>query len=105
MSEQRFTRITIHSTTTYHSEQQAAEYSRVEVEVLRHLSEAGVLPGMQAVGEEVRYSDDDITILRRVRRLYEDLGVNLEGVEVILRLHARLEALQRELEQYKKSPQ
>ncbi len=105
MSEQRFTRITIHSTTTYHSEQQAAEYSRVEVQILRQLSEAGVLPGIQAVDDEVRYSDDDITILRRVRRLYEDLGVNLEGVEIILRLHARLEALQHELAQYKKLQQ
>jgi DNA-binding transcriptional MerR regulator len=101
MSEQHFTRITIHSTRTYHSEQEAAEYSRVEVQVLRHLSEAGVLPGMQTVGEEARYSDEDIAILRRVRRLYQELGVNLEGVEIILRLHARLEALQRELDQYK----
>lgn len=99
MSEQRFTRITIHR--TYHSEQEAAEYSRVEVHVLRHLSEAGALPGMQAIGEEVRYSDEDIAILRRVRRLFEDLGVNVEGVEIILRLHARLEALLRELDQYK----
>jgi len=63
-----------------------------------------VLPGMQAVGEEVRYNDDDLFILRRVRRLHEDLGVNLEGIEIILRLQARLEALQRELDQYKKRP-
>src|SRR6266516_1054121 len=82
----------------------SADYSHLEVQVLRQLSESGVLPGMQAVGEEVRYNDDDLFILRRVRRLYEDLGVNLEGIEIILRLQARLEALQRELDQYKKRP-
>jgi len=32
-----------------------------------------------------------------------DLGVNVEGVEVILRLYARLEALQRELAQSKET--
>jgi DNA-binding transcriptional MerR regulator len=102
MSEQPFTRITIHSVRTYCSEQEAAEYSHMELQVLRRLSEAGVVLGMQMVGEEARYSDEDLIILRRARRLYEDLGVNLEGIEIILRLYARLEALQRELDQYKK---
>jgi len=101
MSEQRFTRITLHSSISYRNEREAAEYSHVEVQILRWLSEAGVLPGVQMIDDEVRYSDDDLAILRRVRRLYEDLGVNLEGVEIILRLHARLDALQRELDRYK----
>ena len=41
--------------------------------------------------------DEDIAQLRRIRRLHHDLGVNLAGIEVILRLTARLAALQREL--------
>ena len=105
MSEQRFTRITIRRTRTYRSEQEAAEHSRLEVQMLRQLSEAGVLPGIQMMADEVRYSDEDIFILRRARRLYEDLGVNLEGIEIILRLHARLEALQHELDEHKKPQQ
>jgi MerR family transcriptional regulator, heat shock protein HspR len=102
MSEQRFTRITISNTRSYYSEQEAADYCRLEVQVLRQLSESGVIPGMLVVGEEVRYSDEDILLLRRARRLYEDLGVNLEGIEIILRLLVRLDALQRELDNYKK---
>ena len=39
---------------------------------------------------------------RLVRRLHHDLGINIEGVEVILRLYTQLEALQRELEQYRR---
>ena len=45
-----------------------------------------------------RYREEDIAQLRRIRRLHSDLGVNLAGIEVILRLSVRLEALQRELE-------
>ncbi len=102
MSEQRFTRITISTTGSYYSEQETAEYCRLEVQVLRQLSESGIIPGMQVVGEEVRYSDEDLVLLRRARRLYEDLGVNLEGIEIILRLLVRLDALQRELDNTKK---
>lgn len=45
------------------------------------------------------YSEEEVTQLRRIRRLQHDLGVNLAGVEVILRLLKRLEGLQQELEQ------
>jgi DNA-binding transcriptional MerR regulator len=102
LSEQRFTRITISNTRSYYSEQEAADYCHLEVQVLRQLSESGAIPGMLVVGEEARYSDEDILLLRRARRLYEDLGVNLEGIEIILRLLVRLDALQSELDNYKK---
>ena len=91
--------------TSYYSEQETAKYSRLEVQVIRFLSEAGVMSGIEVVGEERRYSDEDLALLRRVRRLYEDLGVNLEGIEIIMRLAARVEALQRELEQYQSKEQ
>jgi DNA-binding transcriptional MerR regulator len=103
MSEQQFTRITV-SSRSYYSEQETAEYSRLELQVLRHLSESGVIPGMQVVGEEARYSDEDLILLRRARRLHQDLGVNLEGIEIILRLLVRLDALQRELDNARRKP-
>ena len=102
MSEQRFTRITISNTRSYYSEQETADYCRLEVQVLRQLSESGVIPGVQVVDEEVRYSNEDLALLLRARRLYEDLGVNLEGIEIILRLLVRLDTLQRELDNFKK---
>lgn len=102
MSEQRFTRITISNTRSYYSEQETADYCRLEVQVLRQLSESGVIPGVQVVDEEVRYSNEDLALLRRARRLYEDLGVNLEGIEIILRLLVHLDTLQRELDNFKK---
>jgi hypothetical protein len=104
MNENKSTRIIIQSSqyTAYYSEQETAEYSHLEVQVIRQLHDAGVIEGISLAGEEPRYSEEEITVLRRARRLYEELDINLEGVEVILRLYARLEALQRELEQYKR---
>lgn len=101
MSEQHITRILIKNarSTTYYSEEETARVSRLEVQVIQHLSSAGVIPGIVISGEERRYSEEDLILLRRARRLQEDLGVNLEGIEVILRLSARLDALQHELEQ------
>jgi MerR family transcriptional regulator/heat shock protein HspR len=42
------------------------------------------------------YSESDVERLRQIRRLTQDMGVNLAGVEVILDLLDRLERLQSE---------
>src|SRR5258708_5348983 len=102
MSEQPYTRITLQSTTSYYSELETVEYSCLEVEVIRQLQDAGVIKGIEVSGEERRYSEEDLAVLRRARRLHKDLDINLEGIEIILRLHARLEAMQRELEHYRR---
>ena len=101
--ENKSTHIIIQSShhTTYYSEQESAEYSHLEVQVIRQLHDAGVIEGITVAGEEPRYSEEEVAVLRRARRL-EELGINLEGVEVILRLYARLDALQRELEQFRR---
>jgi MerR family transcriptional regulator/heat shock protein HspR len=40
----------------------------------------------------------DIARLRQIQRLINDLGVNLAGAEVILRMGERIEQLQQEME-------
>lgn len=101
MNESRYTRIIIHNSegTTYYTEQETAEYSQIEVHMLRRLRSVGLITGIEVSGEEPRYSEADVAQLRRIRRLHRDLGINLAGIEVILRLSAHIEALQRELEQ------
>lgn len=42
------------------------------------------------------YSEADVERLRQIRRLTQDMGVNLAGVEVILELLSRMERLQDE---------
>ncbi len=41
-------------------------------------------------------TEQDLVVLRRIRRL-TDLGINLAGVEVILRMRRRIEKLEAEL--------
>jgi len=105
MDENKSTHIIIQSShhTAEYSEQETAEYSRLEVQVIRELHDAGVIEGITVAGEEPRYSEEEVAVLRRARRLHEELGINVEGVEVILRLYARLDALQRELEQFRRT--
>jgi DNA-binding transcriptional MerR regulator len=102
MSEQQNQQIRQQShTTAYYSESETAQFCRLEIQVIHQLAEAGVIGGIQAVGDEQRsYDDTDLALLRRVRRLYQDLDINLEGIEIIMRLAARVEMLQRELARY-----
>jgi MerR family transcriptional regulator, heat shock protein HspR len=99
MAETRYTRIIISSSrpTAYYTEQETAQYSHLDIATIRQLQSEGFVQGVEVAGEGIRYSDQDIAILRRIRRLQEDLGINLEGVEVVLRLLADLQALREEL--------
>lgn len=100
MDEQHVTHIMIqqyHSFSSY-SERETAVASHLGVGALRHLRAVGVIEG-EEIGGELRYSEEEIAQLRRIRRLQSDLGINLAGVEVIVRLLKRIEALQHELQQ------
>lgn len=101
MNESRHIRIVIQNNqgTTYYSEQETAEYCQIEVQMLRRLRNVGLIQGIEVADEEPRYSNEDVVLLRRIRRLHRDLGINLAGIDVVLRLSAQIEALQRELEQ------
>ena len=100
MAEQHVTRIVIQTNqeTLYYTEQETADATQMEVHLIRRLQTEGLVEGIMIHGEERRYRAADITQLRRIRRLHRDLGVNLAGIEIILRLTARVEALQRERE-------
>lgn len=45
------------------------------------------------------YSEEDVERLGMILRLTRELGVNKAGVEVILRMKHRLEAMQKEIEE------
>jgi|LSQX01.3.fsa_nt_gb MerR family transcriptional regulator/heat shock protein HspR len=47
------------------------------------------------------FSERDIERLRQIRRLTQEMGVNLAGVEVVFGLLDKIEQLQQELEQVK----
>jgi MerR family transcriptional regulator, heat shock protein HspR len=100
MDEQYVTHIVLqqYRSSSSYNEREAAAASHLGVSAIRHLHAMGLIEGKEVSGE-LCYSEEEVTQLRRIRRLQRDLGVNLAGVEVILRLLQRLEAVRQELEQ------
>ncbi len=100
MDEQYVTHIVLqqYRSSSSYSEWETVAASHLGIGAIRHLHTLGLIEGKE-VGGELRYSEEEVTQLRLIRRLQRDLSINLAGVEVILRLLKRLEALQQELEQ------
>lgn len=53
----------------------------------------------QRVGGARLYSQEDLEQIRMILNLSKELGVNRAGVDIILRMRRRYEALQREMEE------
>jgi MerR family transcriptional regulator, heat shock protein HspR len=78
----------------------AAQRAGVHAQTLRHYERLGLIAPARK-GTRPRsprlYSDHDIERVVHIRRLMGDLGVNLAGVETILHMRDRMEALRREM--------
>jgi MerR family transcriptional regulator/heat shock protein HspR len=73
----------------------AAGVAGLSVARVRHLVRVGVIrPAVVQRGRPM-FGELELARLRRVRRLMTDLGVNLAGVEIILRLTDELAATRR----------
>lgn len=80
----------------------AARMLDIQTHTLRYYERVGVIEPYRSRGNIRLYSDRDIALLQRVKSLVDDMGVNLPGVEVILRMMERVGELQNELEQAQK---
>lgn len=80
----------------------AARMLDVQTHTLRYYEKIGIIEPRRSRGNIRLYSDRDIALLQRVKSLVDDMGVNLPGVEVILRMMQRVGELQHELEQAQK---
>lgn len=76
----------------------AARLLNVHPQTLRYYERAGLISPARSRGNIRLYSTRDIERAQQIKRLIEDLGVNLAGVEVILRLTERLRDAERENE-------
>jgi MerR family transcriptional regulator/heat shock protein HspR len=75
----------------------AARLVKMHPQTLRYYERLGLIQPSRSRGKIRLYSPRDIERLLQIRRLVNDLGVNLAGVEVILRLTDRVAELEREL--------
>ena len=75
----------------------AARIVGVHAQTLRHYERQGLIWPSRTTGRQRMYSMADIERIRRVRTLTEDMGVNLAGAEVALKLMERVEELEHEV--------
>jgi MerR family transcriptional regulator/heat shock protein HspR len=75
----------------------AAQIVELHPQTLRYYERAGLVQPSRSRGNIRLYSQSDIARLRLIQRLVEDLGVNLAGVEVIMNMTERINALEREV--------
>jgi MerR family transcriptional regulator, heat shock protein HspR len=72
---------------------------------LRMYERKGLIAPRRSDGNIRLYSDADVERVRRIKRLVDDLGVNLAGAEVILHMREQMDALRREMEQLRRRSQ
>src|SRR5215831_20055531 len=72
----------------------AARLVGVHEQTLRYYERAGLVEPARSKGRIRLYSLHDLERVRQIRRLTDDMGVNLAGVEVIMRLTDHIRALE-----------
>jgi MerR family transcriptional regulator/heat shock protein HspR len=76
----------------------AARIVGMHAQTLRQYERVGLVAPRRTSGRIRMYSRADIARLQHVQRLINDLGVNLAGVEVILRMNHRMQEMEAEIE-------
>ncbi|RRR67105.1 MAG: MerR family transcriptional regulator [Candidatus Viridilinea halotolerans] len=75
----------------------AAQLAGLHEQSLRAYERRGLINPARSKGNIRRFSDADLEQIRFIKRLVDDLGVNLAGVEVIIQLRHQLLEAHREL--------
>ncbi|MCS6883215.1 MAG: helix-turn-helix transcriptional regulator [Oscillochloridaceae bacterium] len=81
----------------------AARLTGMHEQSLRMYERRGLVRPARSKGNIRRYSDADVEQIRFIKRLVDDLGVNLAGVEVILQMRRQVIELRQELERLQRS--
>jgi len=76
----------------------AARLLGVQTHTLRYYEKIGIIEPSRSRGNIRLYSESDIEYLRQLKRLMDELGVNLAGVEIIMRMTERISQMQRRIE-------
>lgn len=75
-----------------------AEMLRLHPQTLRTYEKKGLIRPSRTVGRTRMYSAEDVEEIARVTRLGRDLGVNLAGIEIILKMRRRMLEMQTQIE-------
>ena len=84
---------------TYTISAVATQYE-IHPQTLRLYEREGLLKPSRSEGNTRLYTDADLERLELILSLTRDLGVNLAGVEIILNMREKMDAMQREFERF-----
>ena len=72
----------------------------IHPQTLRLYEREGLLKPFRSVGNTRYYSDTDLERLETILTLTREMGVNLAGVEIILNMREKMDAMQKEFERF-----
>ena len=68
----------------------------VHAQTLRYYERAGLIAPSRSQGNRRYYSERDLERIQRIKTLMDDMGMNLAGVEVVLRLMERISEMEQQ---------
>ena len=77
-----------------------AQKYNIHPQTLRLYEREGLLKPSRTDGNTRLYSEEDLEQLETILSLTRDLGVNLAGVEIILNMRRKIEAMQHEVNEF-----
>lgn len=77
-----------------------AELYDIHPQTLRLYEREGLLKPSRSIGNTRNYTDEDLERLEIILSLTRELGVNLAGVEIILNMREKMDAMQKEFERF-----
>ncbi len=72
----------------------------IHPQTLRGYEREGLLAPSRSEGNTRKFTDEDLERLEVILSLTKDLGVNLAGVEIILNMREKMDAMQHEFERF-----
>jgi len=77
-----------------------SEQYQIHPQTLRLYEREGLLKPSRTEGNTRLYNDQDLERLEAILSLTRDLGVNLAGVEIILNMREKMEAMERQMQDF-----
>ncbi len=77
-----------------------AEQFQIHPQTLRLYEREGLLRPSRSEGNTRLYTQEDLQRLEVILKLTRDFGVNLAGVEIILNMREKMQAMQRQIEEF-----
>jgi len=75
-----------------------ADQLKIHPQTLRLYERKGLIRPSRTIGQTRLYSEEDVGDLARILHLTRDLGVNLAGIEIILKMRRQMLDMHRQIE-------